>query len=528
MNNTFEYYKRTGEMLDFFEKNLQDLNFNFTKIEQKFKKDRGLPNLKNELDDGSSFFNLANTALVGLNREKIENAVETNWDNYKPEIYSSVPRPYFSHSKIPYFKEWFSVITCKEKYKTESSKFWIKKIRDVLMHANFEIDFSSNDMINGLKLKVQENSKNALVFDARISEFGFNEFVEDNFTNILKDEAGIVAEEISSLFAKQNHISTRDELKTFLSKMIIVKRTVKNNVVYDGNNKIDKETGETLKGKNKEVIDKFGVKIHFSGEGYFDNQNAQYFSLSEKAIETMIHVLEKKQFYASSSQTHLIHDVFAEYILMTDSIYTNIDSFKHLFEQLTFEDKMNSEERKKIKVNMATMFKHYPTRNAALTVMRLYRMLYAVQNPSFPKIDFGDVDITKFHLMSNSKDKFFERAEKKFEESNQQNLSVMNEITFDVIRNSLSHGNLKFANHVVDGSLQTVFVFSDVWKNRRTGIEENVTIYAPMEEVKKMLKEVDEKIAASIISPKAKEEIGKPKIKFDLNKLQDSADDISF
>ena len=81
MNNAFKYYKLSGEILDFFVENLKDPNFNFEKVQKKFQKERKFPDVRRSLNDSTCFFNMANTALIGLNKEKVENAVSNMSQN---------------------------------------------------------------------------------------------------------------------------------------------------------------------------------------------------------------------------------------------------------------------------------------------------------------------------------------------------------------------------------------------------------------------------------------------------------------
>ena len=507
MNNAFKYYKLSGEILDFFVENLKDPNFNFEKVQKKFQKERKFPDVRRSLNDSTCFFNMANTALIGLNKEKVENAVETNWDNYKPESFLKLRTYPYTTSQIPYFREWFGVFTCKDKHKQESSKFWIKKIRDELMHGNYELDLSTDYIPNGIKIKLLEKSKSgAVVFDAQINELGLNEFVEDNFTNVLKGGSGIISEELSMFGRVRDHISTRNELEAYLSKMLIAKRSIKDGVVYDGKNKIDKTTGKLLdESPSKEGTDKFGVKLNFVGPDYFDSENAKYLLISKEIMGNVIAILEKNNVYASSSQTSLINDVIAEYFIVDASIYANIDAFKHLFEQLTWFKMSKADDRKRVKECLKQLYIHRQNIQPALTVLKLYRMLYAMQNSAFPKIDAGEMDFSNFDVALDSEDRFMERAQKKLDESGDRNVDAMNELAFEIIRNSLAHGNVQVFYEVKDNKIISNFEFSDKWINRKTGEEEKVTIYALLDDVNELVKSFDDKLLKKMNDEKREE-----------------------
>lgn len=492
MNNALKFYKTSTELLNFLDKNLKDANFSYAKVQNLLLKERTYTKKEEIFDDVVAFFHLCNSALLGINREKIENSVETNWDDYKPQNYLKASKMFYSGSQIPYFREWLGIFKCQERFKNEPSGFWIKKIRDILMHGNYDLDFESGRNPSGPKMKIKEIGKSGVVFDAHVAELGLNEFIEDNFTNIFKDDIGIVSDDYYFSMNIKSRISNKDELKQTLDDLVIIKRQVSDGVVFNGMKITDKQTGEMITGMGKTVVDKSGKKVEFIGPKYLDEKNFTSYKMSDEIKETLIYLLEKNNIYTHSSQTSLIRDVINEYCIFNRSLCANIDNFKHLMEEFVFKDEKTVQ--KTVKPTLASLYKHRANIDAALTFLSLYKMLYVLQNDAFPEIDKTKIDFNAFMVLPLTTEDYINKIEKKMQAENKKFDESYKELVFETIRNSLAHGNISVATRVVDDKPVRYVVFSDKWKNRRTEEEENVTLFAPIQDVKKFVKEVDSQI----------------------------------
>lgn len=499
MNNAQEFYKCSGEILKYLEENVPNALRNFKYTQKKLLEQKNLKSFESKTREIVVFDTLVNIALVGLNREKIENAVETNWDDYKLDVNKNFSFAKFKASKIPYFQEWVDVFSCQEKVKEKGSAFWIKKIRDALMHGAFELNLSRDyRFFNTPQIAVVETNKNGPVLEMFVRALGFNEFVEDNFTNVIKDNVGIVSEEYSMVGKIDDHIQTRAQLEKVLDNIQITKIKIKPDTLYDGTKIVDKKTGQIVGGVSAKVVYVDGKAVHSKTKNYFDIENLEPYSLKDEAKEVVVHVLEKNNFYESSSQTAMLKSAIARYITNEQSIYMALDALKHLYQNLIWLVVKDAELEKQNRAVLGCFHTNAANTDTAFTILKLYRMLYAFQNKSIPSVSYKNLDFSGFAVFEEFEDRFNKKIDKKVANNpdiDEQQLT--NQAMFDVIRDALSHGHLQVLNKVENDKLVRYFVFTDEWKNKN-GEDETIAVISTMENVNKFLAEVDGKINAKI------------------------------
>lgn len=294
MNNFEKFYKISGNAIEIFSNAIKKQNDNFEhekkKVLQKIKDYSD----KEKLEFVFTWQFLIDYALLCLNKEKVENDVTLNWDNYKPQIFSE--KGYFLadnnvYTKIAFFKDWLSVVDCKEKYLAEDARFWIKRIRNSLLHGNFEYDYEN---IQKQRINIFEGTANSTDMKMKIIGLGLHEFVQDNFQNIDHEEYGISSSYDDLFIILNERITNREQLvKVLTEKLVLFKRKVDSNYYYDGNDIINSTTGEKVARERKFVKASFVDNKAFLDSREFLNPEIETYVLDNDYIKVLVWVFLK-------------------------------------------------------------------------------------------------------------------------------------------------------------------------------------------------------------------------------------------
>lgn len=487
-NNNEIFYEKSSQLIDLLYEPICSLNDNYEYEKKKILSKMGNISQKEFFKDILTWQFLIDYSFLGLNREKIENAVNVNWEKYIPQTY--VKQFSFKDlrpSKALYFKEWLKVIDCKEKYKTETPNFWIKRIRDSFMHGNFEFDY---DDIKRQRIKLVEGSESSVDVRADISILGLHEFIEDNFHNVYHQDYGIVDEYINVYTPKNLQINNRAELENVLKNQIYICFRKSNSVYnYDGNKLVEISTGKTISRKeaqqnvmdlNTEQICDFEKKL---------DGNLKIAIINKDFVDVLIWILENKyNIYNTSKKSSKILNAISQYMLPMKGINKLLREFNNYFGGIALDKKEYNSAGIDIKKMFAVFNEEKENVDNAFVVLRLYKFLYRLQNKGFEKIDLNNFDCEKSFMVSNEEEmqKRIEKNEKMMTEKEAKNKAYL-----DTIRNSLAHGNVKIEYIVDNNKLIPLFILTDSWENKKTGQKINISLVSPSQNLNAFLQLAD-------------------------------------
>lgn len=330
-NNSKTFYEKSSQLIDLFYEPICSLNDNYEYEKKKILRKFGNIFQEEFLKDVFTWQFLIDYTFLGLNREKVENAVNVNWEKYIPQTFVNQflfkdQRP----SKALYFKEWLKVIDCKEKYKTETPNFWIRRIRDSFMHGNFELDYAD---IKRQRIKLVEGSKSSVDLRADISILGLHEFIEDNFHNVYHQDYGIVDEYINVYTPKNLQINNREELENLLRNQIYICFRKSNSVYnYDGSKITEISTGNVVSRQKAQqnVMDLNTAQI-LDFEEKLDG-NLKIAIINKDFVDILIWILENKyNIYNTSKKSSKILNAISQYMFPMKGINKLLREFNSYF-----------------------------------------------------------------------------------------------------------------------------------------------------------------------------------------------------
>lgn len=481
------FYEKTGQLIDLFYEPICNLNDNYEYEKKKILRKLGDISQEEFLQDILTWQFLIDYAFLGLNREKIENAVNVNWEKYVPQTFVNQfsfkdPRP----SKAPYFKEWLKVVDCKEKYKTETPNFWIKRIRDSFMHGNFEFDY---DDIKRQRIKLVEGSESSVDVRADISILGLHEFIADNFHNLFHEDYGVIDEYIHIYLPKDLQINNRNELEDLLkNKTYICVRKNKSLYDYDGNNLIEISTGKKMSRENarknvadlntKNILD--GVKL--DDDFSIGIINSDYINILIFALENQYNI------YNASKKTGKILNAIEQYMFPMKGINKLLKEFDNYCGGLTLDKKDYKSVGLDIRKMLALFYGEKENMENAFVVLRLYRFLYRLQNKKFDEVDFNKFDCEKSFMISD-KTEMQKRIDKNMLKMTEK--EAKNKAYLETLRNALAHGNVRIKHVVHDNKIMPLFILTDSWESKKTGQKTNISLVSPSRNLSAFLELAD-------------------------------------
>ena len=486
MNNFEKFYEISGKTIEIFSQSIKKQNDDFYKERKKI-----LNKIKDFSEEERLNFFLTwqfmiDYTLLSLNKEKIENDININWDNYKPMLFSSHPYCLGNPlpSKIGYFKEWLRVVDCKEKYLAEGSRFWIKRIRNSFLHGNFEYDYSRPDQ---QLIRVFEGNDRSTDIKMNIKNLGLHEFIEDNFHNVDHEEFGITSTYIDLLLVMNNRITNRTELENALKKEVFVlKRKVDENYYYNGNDIINNTTGE--KASRKKQL----TKLALEDEGAvlqnkeFVNPNAHVHSLNAEFVNDLVWILENKfNIYTCKKQKKAICHAIKQYGFPMETINRLLHEFNSYTGGIIYDKKDYKEINFDLGKTTATLYNLGDNIENAFILLKLYRMMYRLQNRNFTPINKSLFEFKKFMVVPDYASEQMQRRIDKHKDKIQEDMSdeekeltARNSAYLEVLRNALAHGNVNIHFCIQENEIYPVFDFIDDWTNKN-GEREIIEVRSP-------------------------------------------------
>lgn len=476
MNNFEKFYELTGKMIDLLKEPLIKHNDNYEYEKKKILKKIEKFSAEDKLCHFFSWQLLIDIAFLGLNREKIENSVDINWDNYVPqgligEVMLEDKRP----SKVPYFKEWIKVKDCKSKYLSEGAHFWILRLRNSFMHGNYEFDYNH---IERQRIKIYEGSPASADIDMDVMYVGLDEFIQDNFHNIEHDEFGVSSDHVDLFAINYENITNKEQLIKFLKYNVFIgERKKKEGYYYNGSDIVSSATGKVVdRAREKQKMTVVDKKLMLETQEYVDPE-IDLAVLTEKDIETLVWVLENKyHIYNAPKQQRKIFQAIRRYVFPMYGINQLLHEFGIYAGAIDLDKSEYKSTGIDIKKTFAVFNEEEPNIENAITILKLYRFLYRIQNKNFEAIDYSSFDCDCVFLSDGGAD-FQKRVDKnKLAMSEQE---AKNKAYIDTMRNALAHGNVKIKYMVQDEKLYPVFVLKDEWTNQKTGDTTCTKIVSP-------------------------------------------------
>ena len=490
MNNSQKFYEISKEMLGLLQEPVVKHNDNFEHEKRKFQSKIKDWSEEKMIENIFTFQFLIDVAYLGLNKEKVEEKVVFKWDDYKPELLQSYPLLQNNlPSKVPYFKQWLRVVDCKEKYKTENANFWILKLRNSLLHCNFEFQYDTQQKH---VIKIKEGSETKTDVLMKVVVPGFHEFMNDNFYNLRHDDFGLSVDWVNVVYCDIPQVKNRQELEDYLkNKLYIGVRKNKEGCFYDGENFIDSETGEKLGRQEKSKAAKLRDSgVFLESHDYVDSE-MKLFGLSDYSIEMLVSVLEKDyNIYKASKQKNILGKVIRNYLYPIQSVNRILHEIDSYLGGMITDKKDYRSVNLDIKKMMAVFHEEETNINNAFIVLKLYNFLYRVQNKNSEALDYANIDFAQYCIVE-TKDEMEERIKKYCSYSEKE---AINMAYVETIRNALAHGNIEIKYIPGDDKVFPCFEFNDIWTNRKTGIQEKVSLITPARLLEKTLDQLDVKL----------------------------------
>jgi len=487
MKDCEKYYKLSGDAIDMFYTPIVSLNDNYEYEKRKLlSKIAGL----SEEDRISFFFSwqlIINATFLGLNKEKIENGINVNWDSYYPKFLNKYPHLKETRkSKIELFKDWMTVLDCKEKYINKDSSFWVKRIRDSFMHGNYEYKF------NGRRppyIKIKEGSDSSIDLNMDISFTGLNEFIEDNFHNVEHNDFGITNDHIELFSTDLVLINNREDLIKFLEEEVFIgKRRNKEGFYYNGNDIINSETLKVAdRERKKKEISFVNNSMYFDTQSFIDPK-IDLFKLTHESVELLVNVLEENNIYKTSKQKDKVFETIRQYIFPMACINKLLHEFGIYAGGMTIDKKGYKENGLDVKKMFAVLMREKVNIENAFLMIRLYRFLYKMQNKGLEDLDYKDLECNKLFVSFPEEDmkKRIEKNATKYGEEESENRAYI-----ETIRNALAHGNVKIVYLLEKNKAVPAVLFNDCWESKKTGEKINISVMSYVKNVEKFLERVD-------------------------------------
>lgn len=427
-----------------------------------------------------SLTSLIDIASFALNKEKIERHADIDWDNYKPEITSKLNNFEKRYSKIPYFKEWLQVSDCAEKYKTEHTKFWIKKVRDAFLHGKFELDYSKNCPYS--EIKINQGSATKTDVNIKIYEPELTEFIEDNFRNIYNKGYGI-KDVYSYLQYPDINIYNFTSLEEYLKNTALYNYSIDfDNFSYDGMT-LNSADGQKIKPyiSPKQVSEIPGGAPKVPD---FLVKSGDTLLLNPEKANLLAKIIDKKSgyIYNSGKKRDIIHKYFSNYSFTYQMINSLLQEIVSANNYVYFAVDQKCVPKSNYKNTFAIIDFCKDNLKPTFTLLQLYRFSYRLQNTNFKPIDYTKFDCDKSFL-TTTPELMNERITKILEKfPNLTRKEATNKAYLEVLRDALAHGNVNLETRLNEdlSTMNKVFVFTDAWTDKlgnytETKLETNVS-----------------------------------------------------
>lgn len=470
-NNDSSFYKNR---LEFLKKELQRMEIN--------------PPLL--CKDINSFSITAITALLGLNKENIENLDKhgnyekfsfskkmlesINFDNY----YKNFP-DFITERKITSnFDEWLSIENC-----DYPSLNYMMNIRNGILHSEYE-PLDEYGYIFSINNSNYTHFKSKVILPG-IKNFCIFFFGNNSWTGLSEQML------IYEINVDVNQITTKEELHRFLADSFMY-----NKIDYETTKKVtdesapEKKVYKTVDYKYRNYMGDINklLKEAFKSTNYSIKPE----KLTNDQIQIIIEMVEHyygNEFYtlnieSQRRQISIMHkylmnsrSIISEWIC--DHLYlVNIIRELYFVENQTTQAKIEKFiEDFKCEINNRSVFACH----TALLFIKLYHVLYRLQNKKYEEVDYKKIDFD-----TESSDYNYERTDIDGSITNNFNLDKIKlqaknpslsdkeieiKVICEIIRNALSHGNMEMNFKIENNELKEYVVLSDDYHHKLRKIE---------------------------------------------------------
>ena len=427
-----------------------------------------------------SLVSLIDITSFALNKEKIENQANLNWNDYKTEITSKLKNFDHKFSQIPYFKEWFQVCECSEKYKKENAQFWIKKIRDAFLHSKFELDYGRTDPLS--EIKIRQGTATKADVDIKLYEPGLTEFIEDNFRNVYNKDCGI-KDDYSYLQYPQTDFYNFKTLEDYISKITIAKYKIDyNNFTYDGTNLTSADGVKVRPSiQHRQILNKPDDEIVVPE--YLVKYDDITHLKPEKA-NLLARLIDKKAsyIYHGSKKRDIVHKYYCNYLFPYQAANSLLHEITNATNYIYFSVDQKSVPKDYYNKCFGLIEYYKENLKPTFTLLQLYRLLYRLQNTDFAPVNYANLECQKlfYAVTPELVQEKVEKIKTKFPDFSEK--EATNKAYLDIVRDALAHGNVNFQSMFSDdlSTIDKVFTFTDSWtdktgKHTDTIIETNVS-----------------------------------------------------
>lgn len=389
------------------------------------------------------------TALLGLNKESIENTgkiieykknnneIKLDIEKFNKEEALRLKDFYNSKTVSTDFDNWLSIKKIPEKDKNNID--YLKRIRNSLLHSNFYID---DDVVNLPITKLKTKS----YFEADLLNVQFQLFVLEYFANI--DFLGL-SEALYTFDVPRKQIKDINMLVYYLAALHI------NKVTYKNLKTVGENSPELLLKEftNKDgEVDTINFNDKLINNNNIDDLKCETSSLKLDFVYSLsIYIIKTYGtdfFHLDYKDQGAIISTVLKYILNSKTEISNwIIHFWYLYSSIN-NPKFNVSFFDGDEFGIESC---YP----ALTILKSYMVMYRLQNNDFDEVDYSkidfDIDDKSIALYSENIDKSLV-TENYFKNSFDKEMSkglisdkkvIWNKIICEVIRDSLAHGNVK-------------------------------------------------------------------------------------
>lgn len=488
MNKRNLYYRRGMFIIDKLLKNFSN--------DSSFYKNRAslmsleLQRMNNNKDlmvkDINSFYITAMVSLLGINKENIENM--NKHDDYDLlNINESETKSLESFKKLnpsfeldrnikTKFDKWLSVERCD--YPTISYMF---NIRNGILHSEFEPLDEYGDMLS-------INNSNYTHFKGKIILYGIMRFCMFYFGNNtwmgLTEKFNVYENDV------EKQITDEKELEETIKTVVINEISYKNKTTRKDLTIPELKAYKLfLKGKDKgmtldELLNAiFGKKYEYTKtvKALNNDQILIVKKMIDKYYGDSFYNLDKEsQAIQISSITRYLFDSRS---VISEWICDYVEFYKTIMNSILFNEKESLEDINKI-IKMSTKEENRRSVFAcrtSLLIMKLYHVLYRLQNKKYEEVDFNSIN---FDFSSNdynyerididsskTYDFNIDKANLAMKNPTLSNKELENKVVCEIIRNSLSHGNIEINFKVENDELKEYIIFEDIYHHKTRKLE---------------------------------------------------------
>ena len=490
MNEKNLYYKRgmyiIDKLLNIFS---NDSSFYKKRVELiKNELQRCSTNKQLMIKDINSFYITAMVSLIGLNKDNIEKMNKHNdYNLYKLEekekkymnldkMKKRYPEFELSRNITTKFDDWLSVENCD--YPTLN---YMMNIRNGLLHSEYEPLGEFGDLLS-------VKNSNYTHFESKILLYGIMSFCLFNFGNNtwtgLTENFNIYEMETSKRITSSEELV--DKIKTIKVNKLQYESSIANSALTIPEIKL---YNLMLKGKTKDMsLEQMLNKIFKDKDNY--TLEEQYLSEEQLSIiEKMVENYYGTNFYnldEESQNTQLlglvrylvdsratisewICDYVDFYNVVMNAVLKLGDNYKKILNPILNEDSDENNKRSAFACR------------SSLLIMKLYHILYRLQNSKYEEINYNNINFDlntsdyKYERIDidGSKTYDFNIDKSKFKLKNPSftDKELENKAICEIIRNSLSHGNINIDFKIDNNGLIEYVVFEDNYHSKIRKLE---------------------------------------------------------